>query len=59
MGRVGVGGPPWLDVGQAREPLVRAGVSGVEWAQLLTSALVWVAVPGAVGLVRVRRSSVA
>jgi len=48
----------WLDVGQARVPLVAPGVTGQEWARFGTSALLWVAVPAVLGVLRVRRAEV-
>jgi hypothetical protein len=49
---------PWLDIGRSRVPLAAPGVTGREWAMFLTSCLLWVALPAAVGVWRVRRASV-
>ena len=46
----------WLDIGQAREPLASSGVSAGEWARLFTSSLLWVALPAALGTLRLRRA---
>ncbi|MFG1927882.1 hypothetical protein [Cryptosporangium sp. NPDC048952] len=47
---------PWLDLGQSRMPLAAPGVAAREWAQLLTSSLLWIAVPAALGTLRLNRS---
>lgn len=50
---------PWIDPGTAQLPLFSdAGVTGEQWAQLLTSSLLWIAVPMVLGAVRVMRSEV-
>jgi hypothetical protein len=48
----------WLDVGRARVPLVEAGVTGQEWARFLTSILIWVALPAALGMLRIHRTEI-
>lgn len=48
----------WLDTTRAWEPLTTGDMSGVAWARVGTSALLWVAVPLVVGLWRLRRSEV-
>jgi ABC-2 type transport system permease protein len=49
----------WLDIGQSRMPLVEPGVTAREWAMFATSCLLWVALPAAIGLVRVHRADLA
>ena len=49
----------WLDIGRARVPLVEAGVTGTEWARLLVSTLLWVALPALIGALRIRRADIA
>ena len=52
LGRVS----PWLDLGQSRAPLTEPGVTGREWAMFATSTVLWVVLPGVLGLLRVRRT---
>lgn len=52
---------PWLDLGSAQAPLFELGgtsdgLSGEQWAQLGTTSLLWIALPLALGLVRVLRA---
>jgi ABC-2 type transport system permease protein len=55
----GLDGPSrWLDMGQSTTPLQEFDMSGIAWARLGTSALLWVALPLAAGLVRIVRSEV-
>jgi ABC-2 type transport system permease protein len=55
----GLDGPSkWLDLGQSTTPLQDFDMSGVAWARLATSVLLWVALPLAIGLVRITRSEV-
>lgn len=50
---------PWVDTGTAQTPLFdTAGMSGEQWAQLLTTSLLWIALPLAVGAWRVLTSEV-
>jgi ABC-2 type transport system permease protein len=49
----------WLDMGKATTPLSDFDMSGIAWARLATSALLWIAVPLAIGLARVVRQEVA
>jgi ABC-2 type transport system permease protein len=49
---------PWIDFNNAQTPLTEASVSGKEWAQLVTSALVWLVLPFAIGVWRVLRAEV-
>ena len=46
----------WLDLGTAMGPLLESSMTGEQWAQLGTAALVWVALPLAIGTWRVRRT---
>ncbi|GAA3787559.1 hypothetical protein GCM10022226_02350 [Sphaerisporangium flaviroseum] len=48
----------WLDIGRARAPLVDPGVTGQEWARFLTSCLLWVALPAALGMLRIHRTEI-
>jgi hypothetical protein len=45
----------WFDPTQAFTPLVEGSLSGGEWARLAVATAVWVGVPLAIGLVRLRR----
>jgi hypothetical protein len=49
----------WLDMGQTTTALAEFDMSGTAWARLATSALLWVALPFAIGLVRILRREVA
>ena len=51
---------PWIDLWAAQEPLFRGGanLTGEQWAQCVTSTLIWVVLPLAVGLFRVLRAEV-
>ncbi len=51
---------PWIDLWAAQDPLFRGGgnLTGEQWAQSLTSTLIWVVLPLVVGLVRVLRAEV-
>ena len=49
----------WLDLGSASEPLMDgAAMAARDWAQVGTASLLWVVLPLAIGLWRVRRSEV-
>ena len=48
----------WLNLQGAMQPLVDGGMDGRGWAQLSTSALVWIAVPLGLGTIRVLRAEV-
>jgi ABC-type transport system involved in multi-copper enzyme maturation permease subunit len=48
----------WLDTTRTTEPLTDRTLSGEEWAQLGTSMLLWLAVPLAIGLVRIARGEI-
>lgn len=52
---------PWLDLGTAQQPLFTelgggGSLSGEQWAQLGTTALIWIVVPFVAGWVRVMRA---
>lgn len=50
---------PWVDFSYSQEPLFgSADMTGEQWAQLLTGFLIWVALPFALGIVRLLRSEV-
>ncbi len=50
---------PWIDLGTAQAPLFGAEtMTGEQWAQLLTTTLIWIGLPMAIGLGRVLRSEV-
>lgn len=49
----------WLDLGSASAPLVEgAAMRALDWAQMGTATVMWVVLPLAIGLWRVRRSEV-
>ncbi|HEY1855245.1 MAG TPA: hypothetical protein VGG40_11715 [Solirubrobacterales bacterium] len=47
----------WLEI-NAFEALTKEVASGHQWAQILTASLLWIAVPLAIGLWRIRRSEI-
>ncbi|HET6561710.1 MAG TPA: ABC transporter permease [Marmoricola sp.] len=50
---------PWIDPGTAQTPLFGgSALTGEEWAQLATTTLIWIVLPGVVGAWRVMRSEV-
>lgn len=53
---------PWLDLGTAQQPLFASfggmGLTGEQYAQLGTTALIWIVVPFVLGWVRVMRAEV-
>jgi ABC-type transport system involved in multi-copper enzyme maturation permease subunit len=49
---------PWIDFGFAQTPLTDGTISGTQWAHLLTSGLIWLALPLAIGLWRIQRAEV-
>ncbi len=49
---------PWIDFGFAQQPLIDGTMSGTEWAHLLTSGLLWLGLPLAIGLWRINRTEV-
>lgn len=48
----------WIDPSTFAEMLSEDKIAGGEWARLATTAALWIALPAAVGLVRLRRSEV-
>ncbi|MGN6724209.1 MAG: ABC transporter permease [Marmoricola sp.] len=48
----------WFDLNTAQDPFITggAGISGQDWAHLLTSGLIWVALPLVVGTARMLRT---
>jgi ABC-2 type transport system permease protein len=48
----------WLDLGPSTTDLSEFDISGIGWARLATSVALWVAVPFAIGLVRIIRREV-
>lgn len=50
---------PWVDFSYSQEPLFSSvDMTGEQWAHLLTGFLIWVALPFALGVVRLLRSEV-
>jgi ABC-type transport system involved in multi-copper enzyme maturation permease subunit len=50
---------PWIDPGTAQTPLFGAdALTGEEWAQVATTTLIWVVLPGVVGAWRMMRAEV-
>ncbi len=49
---------PWIDFNNAQNPIIEADVTGKEWAQLLTSGLIWLVLPLLIGVWRVLRAGV-
>jgi ABC-type transport system involved in multi-copper enzyme maturation permease subunit len=49
---------PWIDFGFAQGPLSDGTIHGSEWAHLLTSGLIWLGLPLAIGLWRIDRTEV-
>jgi hypothetical protein len=49
---------PWIDFNNAQNPIIEADVTGKEWAQLLTSGLIWLVLPLLIGVWRVLRAEV-
>ncbi|MEV6849327.1 hypothetical protein [Actinoplanes sp. NPDC051411] len=49
---------PWLDLDNAQAPLYLHQVSGRQWLEFLTASLIWVVLPGVIGVVRVLRTEV-
>ncbi|QIK65710.1 ABC transporter permease [Nocardioides sp. HDW12B] len=49
----------WVDLGTSQGALfTEGGPSGEQWAQIATGSLVWIVLPGAVGIWRILRSEV-
>lgn len=49
---------PWIDLQSAEQPVAGLSVNGREWGYLLTSGLLWLGLPLAVGLRRILRAEV-
>lgn len=49
----------WLDTSPSTEALLNGDMTSQLWQQLLTSELLWIAVPLAIGLIRLRRRELA
>jgi ABC-type transport system involved in multi-copper enzyme maturation permease subunit len=49
---------PWIDFQSAQGPLYEMPLSGDEWGHLLVSGFIWLVVPLAIGLWRIRRAEV-
>ncbi|MBA3251565.1 MAG: ABC transporter permease [Geodermatophilaceae bacterium] len=50
---------PWVDLGTAQQPLFSGGdLTGEQWSQLGVATLIWVALPFALGVVRVLRAEI-
>jgi ABC-2 type transport system permease protein len=49
---------PWLDLDRAQAALYRHHVTGEQWLQFLTATVIWVVLPGLIGVVRVLRTEV-
>ncbi|MEQ4716983.1 hypothetical protein [Nonomuraea sp. B19D2] len=58
LGHVGEVLAGWLDLNSTTNPLMNGGMTGGELARLATSALVWIAIPMAVGVLRVSRKDI-
>ena len=49
---------PWIDFNFAQGPLIDNTISGKEWGHLVTSGFIWLVVPLAIGIWRIRRAEV-
>lgn len=50
---------PWVDPGTSQAPLISGEtLSGEQWAQVVTAAVLWIGVPMAIGAVRMLRAEV-
>lgn len=50
---------PWIDPGTSQAPLISgAPLSGEQWAQVATAAVLWIGIPMALGAVRMLRTEV-
>jgi ABC-2 type transport system permease protein len=49
---------PWVDFNFAQAPLGDGTVHGSDWAHLVTSGLIWLGLPLAIGIWRIRRTEV-
>lgn len=49
---------PWLDLGEATSPLLEGAMTATDWAHVGTAAAVWLALPYAIGVLRLTRREV-
>jgi ABC-2 type transport system permease protein len=49
---------PWIDFNFAQSPLLDGSIAGREWAHLAVSGLIWLGLPLAFGIWRIRRAEV-
>jgi ABC-2 type transport system permease protein len=49
---------PWIDPGTFAEMLSEDHIGGGDWARMATTAALWIALPAAIGLLRLRRGEV-
>ncbi len=49
---------PWLDLNKAQSPLYTHDMTGPAWVHLAVAVAIWIAVPLALGWVRVLRAEV-
>jgi len=48
----------WVDTSQTFEPLAENEMAGGDWTRLLVSSLIWIALPLALGIIRLQRAEV-
>ena len=48
----------WVDTSQTFEPLAENEMAGGDWSRLLVSALIWIALPLVLGIIRLQRAEV-
>jgi ABC-type transport system involved in multi-copper enzyme maturation permease subunit len=49
---------PWIDFNFSQSPLIDGTIEGQDWAKLAVSGVIWLVVPLAVGVWRIRRAEV-
>jgi hypothetical protein len=49
---------PWIDFNTDQNNLIDATIHGKDWAQLVVSGFIWLVVPLAIGIWRIRRAEV-
>ncbi|HET9841754.1 MAG TPA: ABC transporter permease subunit [Nocardioides sp.] len=49
---------PWIDFNNDQSSLIDATITGKDWAQLAVSGIIWLVVPMAIGIWRIRRAEV-
>jgi ABC-type transport system involved in multi-copper enzyme maturation permease subunit len=52
------GATSWINISSALEPLLDTGITGPEWAKILTVSLLWAALPMLAGLTRLARHEI-